>query len=55
MKNIMIIIGTIFLGGLIVTTMIMGADAGTMQHAAQEIVNQGTAAVEALDYTPVMP
>ena len=55
MKNIMIIIGTIILGGLIVTTMILGTTGDTLQAGAIEIVGQGVDAVQAIDWTGSMP
>lgn len=50
MKNIMIIIGTIVLGGIIVTSMVLGANDGTLQAAASDIVAQGVAAVDAITW-----
>jgi len=44
MKNLIIIMGTIILGAIIVSTLVLG-DTNSLKSASQEIVNAGNAAI----------
>ena len=48
MKNLIIIIGTVFLGVIIVNTMILGDGDSSLKGAAQKVVEQGTGQINDL-------
>jgi hypothetical protein len=49
MKNLIIIIGTILLGVIIVNTMVLGDGEGTLQGAAQNVVDQGIRSIDSME------
>ncbi|NLD20539.1 MAG: hypothetical protein GX663_09930 [Clostridiales bacterium] len=48
MKELLVVIGLILLGGIIITTVILGAGDGTLENAALELGRQGNNAVDAV-------
>ena len=49
MKNLIIIIGTILLGGIIVNTMVLGESDTSLQGAAQNVVEQGVNSINSME------
>lgn len=48
MKELLVVIGLILLGGIIITTVILGSGDGTLENAALDLGRQGNSAVDAL-------
>ena len=49
MKNLIIIIGTILLGAVITTTMVLGSGPNSLQTAANKVVGQGITAIDSIE------
>ena len=49
-KELLVTIGLIILGGIIVTTLVLGAGAGTLQNAASSVVSEGIEAITSITW-----